>query len=77
MLREEYLIQRRFSKGLLLMLTKCRNMIPDKEIYHYNAYQPGKAESRNNYPNTLYVTCTFDSVAPNIIEMKQNNTKQI
>jgi len=52
-------------------------MIPDKEIYHYNAYQPGEAESRSNYRNVLYVTCIFDSVEPNIPEMKQNNNKQI
>jgi hypothetical protein len=38
------------------MLTQCRNMIQDKEIYHYNAYQSGEVESRNNDRNALYVT---------------------
>jgi hypothetical protein len=52
-------------------------MMPDKELYHYNAYQSGEVESRNNYRNALYVTYTFDSFAHNIPGIKQNNNKQI
>jgi len=52
-------------------------MIPDKEMCHYSAHQSGEDENRTNYRNTLYVTCTFDSVVPNIPEIKQNNNKRI
>lgn len=59
------------------MMTQCRNVILDKEIYNYRKNQSGADKNRSNYRNVPYVKYTFDSVAHNIPDLKQINNKQI